>query len=121
LSGNPYQLANSPTKAWWYGRDDTGTFNTGATNSGYLTSPVYFIPADALSPELRFASYYQTEETGTSYDRRYVEISVNGGAWTALYQLSGAPMLAWTSQVQSLSAYRGNNLQFRFFFDSRGA
>jgi hypothetical protein len=30
----------SPSSAWWYGREDTGTYNTGAANSGTLTTSV---------------------------------------------------------------------------------
>jgi hypothetical protein len=114
-TANPYALAQSPTKSWWYGQDATGNYSTGATTSGALTSPPIAISG---SPTLTFYSWYETESSGTSYDQRWLQISVNGGAFSFVQQFSGEVMDSWGQKSISLAAYNGSTVQLRFYFDS---
>ena len=59
------------------------------------------------------------ETTGTSWDRRTVQVSANGGGFTQLVQLSGDSMLEWHQYTLDLTAYAGQTIQLRFFFDTR--
>jgi hypothetical protein len=117
-SANPYAMANSPTHSFWYGQDGTGTYDTGVANAGTLSGPILFIPAGAVTPELHFNSWYQTESSSALYDQRWVRISVNGGAFVNLTQFSLDAMNAWTPKLVSLSAYKGSNIQLQFYFDT---
>jgi hypothetical protein len=114
---SPYPQANSPLKSWWYGQDSTGTYDNGAQNSGDLTSPPISIPDAGYV--LHFWYWYETEDTLTTFDKKIVQISVNGGAFTDLYQVSGDPMSAWVhSPAINLAAYNGSTIQVRFHFDT---
>ena len=57
---SPYPNSFSPTHSWWYGQDSTGDYDTGAANSGHLTSPPIEIPPGAQA-ELSFWQWYETE------------------------------------------------------------
>lgn len=115
-SVDPCPNAHSGTASWYYGNDAACNFDTG-TNSGTLTSQNIVLPATG-NTQLSFWYYYETEETGTTYDRRYVQVAVDGGGFTNLTQLSGDTMNAWHQQVLDLSAYAGHTIQLRFFFDT---
>ena len=109
---------NSSVASWTYNRGSPSyNYNTGARNSGYLTSPTINL-AGYGSATLYFDGYYQTETTGTWYDRRLVQISVNGGAFTNLGQLSGDVMNRWNPYQFNLNSYAGNQVRLRFFFDT---
>jgi len=115
---DPCPNAHSGAASWYYGNASCN-FNTGVTNSGSLTSQTIAIPAASGVAQLSFWYYYETEETGTSYDRRYIQISVNGGPYTNLTQLSGDTMNAWHQKTIDLTAHAGHNVNIRFFFDTR--
>jgi hypothetical protein len=57
---SPYPNSFSPTHSWWYGQDATGNYDTGAANSGSLTSPPIEIPP-GVQAELSFWQWYETE------------------------------------------------------------
>src|SRR5258706_561402 len=84
--------------------DAPGNYNTGAQTFGARTGPVLFIPAAANLPSLAFKGWYQTESNGTTWDKRLVQISVNGGAFVTLAQLSADAMGTWNSYSYSLAA-----------------
>lgn len=104
--------SNSVSHAFWYGRDETGDYDTGTANSGTLESPVFTVQSDAT---LTFRSWTVTENSGTEYDRMYVEASVDGGEWRTLLQLSG-PQGQWNTFSAPLTM-RGN-VRVRFRFDT---
>ncbi|RLG28434.1 hypothetical protein DRN98_09580, partial [Methanosarcinales archaeon] len=56
---SPYPASHSGSHSWWYGQDITGTYGTGAANSGDLTSPPVYIPDSGYY--LRFWYWYETE------------------------------------------------------------
>jgi len=64
-----------------------------------------------------FWSWYETE-TGTVFDQRWVQISVDGGPFQDLAQLSGDPMQAWVEHSFDLSPYVGSQVRIRFDFDT---
>ncbi|MFQ5612324.1 MAG: M4 family metallopeptidase [Anaerolineae bacterium] len=115
---SPYPESHSPTHSWWYGQDASGNYDNGAANSGSLSSPAVNIPAGALGASLSFWSWYETETTETSWDQRWVQISIDGGPFQNLAQLSGDSMQTWTEHSFDLSPYAGSQVRVRFFFDT---
>ena len=108
---------NSPVTSWAY---NTGAPNYNydiGTNSGALTSPILDLSA-YNSAILTFKYLYQTEESGISWDQRWVQVGVNG-VFTNVKQLSADPMLVWNNYSLDLASYAGKpNVQVRFFFNT---
>ncbi|MBN1317676.1 MAG: pre-peptidase C-terminal domain-containing protein [Anaerolineales bacterium] len=116
-NNSPYPASYSPTHSWWYGRDLTGDYSTGATNSGELVSPKIYVPSPGYY--LRFRYLYQTETRGTTFDNRQVQISANGGPFDTVLQLYDDPMLQWlSSPAIDISDYAGKTIQVRFIFNT---
>ncbi|MFC1515993.1 choice-of-anchor J domain-containing protein [Thermodesulfobacteriota bacterium] len=117
------------TYAWYYGRDATGTYNTGAINSGSLISTPINL-CDATTASLSFWSWYHTEDLEpwvNDYDLKTVEISTDCGAnWTTLFQLRtdnspANPMDTWQQITLDLTPYKGQSVQIRFRLNTRDA
>ncbi|HPG00036.1 MAG TPA: beta-galactosidase [Kiritimatiellia bacterium] len=106
--------AASPTRSWTY--NNGVNYNTGARNTGTLTTP-WISLSNAAAATLTFKSWYETEDTGTSWDKKLVQVSTDGTNWTQVLQISG-PNKQWTSQTADLSPYAGKRVQVRFVFDS---
>ena len=104
----------SPVNALYYGQPSTCNYDTGAANSGSLTlnSPLSLPPGAAT---LSFWSYENTEKFG-GYDVRLVEVSTNGVDW-ALLGL-GNQEDVWYQRSLDLTPYAGEDIQFRFRFDT---
>lgn len=99
----------SPTHAFYYGQDFSCNYNTGAANTGTLTSaPITGIDA---SSELSF-QYIRDAETG-SYDVTTVEIVTAGGT-TEVLRLSSNTSVWTSSGAISLAAFAGETLQVQF-------
>jgi len=114
---SPYPASHSGSHSWWYGQDITGTYGTGAANSGDLTSPPVYIPDSGYY--LRFWYWYETETQGPDFDTRVVQISVDDGPFYDVLQLYDDPMNRWLqSQAIDLSSYAGHTIQVRFHFDT---
>ncbi len=120
-----WNLLNDPDAArggdfsWWYGEPASdfanGTYDTAAPNSGSLTSPPIFIPDTGYF--LRFWSWYETEGDGQWWDQRWVQISVDRGPFTNLYQMRDDPSGYWVqSPYLDLTPYAGQTVQIRFYF-----
>lgn len=108
---------NGSSHAYWYGQESTGNYDTGSANSGDLTSPPIYISSTGYY--LRFWYRYETETQGQDWDQRWVQISVDGGAFNNVLQLSDDPMMWWLqSPVIDLSGYAGHTIQVRFHFDT---
>ena len=109
--------SNSPVSSFAY---NTGgpyyTYNTGASNSGSLTSPVIDL-SNFTSTTLAFKYFYKTESTGIYWDQRWVQVGVDG-VFADVIQLSGDSMFEWNECVIDMSSYDGENVQIRFFFDT---
>jgi hypothetical protein len=103
--------SNSPANAFWYGRDETGTYDTnGSPNEGTLESPPVTLAQDAV---LTFRSWYETEDTGPAYDRKWVEINVDGRGWQPLGQISNE-WKTWTVVSYPLTVRGTARVRFRF-------
>jgi murein DD-endopeptidase MepM/ murein hydrolase activator NlpD len=101
--------------SWFYDTNSNG-YDTGAPNSGYLTSPAINLPSTQTS-YLRFWYYHETENPGLHWDQRWVQISANDGPFTNLYQLSNDIPKNWlSSPALSLEAYAGMTVRIRFYF-----
>ena len=107
--------SGSPTHSWWYGKESTSNYDTGGANSGCLISQEIDL-TDATDATLNFWTYWQTEDTGATWDKKLVEISTNGGAtWALLQQLSGSMQ---GNRALSLHDYVGNDVMIRFRFNT---
>ena len=115
---SPYPESHSGAHSWWYGQDITGTYDTGATNYGTLTSQPIYIP-DGEQQYLRFWYWYETETQSAAWDQRKVQISVDDGAFSDILQLYDDPMNYWLqSPAIDLSSYAGHTIQVRFYFNT---
>jgi murein DD-endopeptidase MepM/ murein hydrolase activator NlpD len=99
-------------------RPGASGYDTGAPNFGYLTSPAISLPSDSAQ-YLRFWYRYETESPSRHWDQRWVQISVDGSAFTNVLQLlDDAPNYWLRSPAISLAAYAGQNIRVRFHFAS---
>jgi hypothetical protein len=95
-------------------------YDTGAANSGYLTSPAITIPSTGYA--LTFWYLYETESPGIYWDQRWVQIAVDGGPFTNILQLHDDPSNFWLkSPPIDLSIYSGHTIQVRFHFETMDA
>lgn len=107
--------AASFPNCYHYARQDTCTYNTGATNKGSLISPEFVVPPLG---ELTFMSREQTEGT-TYWDTRKVYVLTNGGATrTLLAQLTGSTWTWYVAGPFSLAAYAGQAIALEFEFNT---
>lgn len=107
-------LSVSPANSWAY--NNGSNYNTGARNNGTLISPWIDLGA-AAGATLNFRSWYETEDTGTSWDRKMVYVTVDGAHWSQILQISG-PNKQWTVQSTDLSLFAGQRIRLKFFFDT---
>ena len=113
--------ATSPVTAWYYGLESSGTYNTGATNRGTLTSPLINL-GNLTEAVLVFSQFLQTENAPTNtapfYDSAVVEASSDGGVtWTSL-EPSYTSTIVWQNRTVDLSTYDGQFIQIRFRIDT---
>ncbi|NMC14329.1 MAG: peptidoglycan DD-metalloendopeptidase family protein [Chloroflexi bacterium] len=106
------------TISWTYDTSSSSGYDTGYPNQGDLTSPSISIPSSGTY-YLRFWYLYETEGSGKNWDQRWVQISVDGGAFTNILQLFDDPMNYWLqSPVISLASYAGHSIRVRFHFET---
>jgi hypothetical protein len=113
--------ASSGTHAWYYGQEPACDYDTGATNTGTLTSPV--IEGVTSSSVLSFDYWRQVESTGFGeYGSTTVEVSYDGGAWTQVwYRDCNDPSAATWSASGDLPLSpptEGAEMQIRFTFNT---
>ena len=101
-SGSPCDGAN-----YAYYSQANCTYNTGAANSGTLTAPSVFVPANGV---LEFCYTLRTENNA-SYDQ--LKVLVNG---TEIEQLSDTS--SWTAHSIDLSNFSGQNVTISFSFNT---
>jgi murein DD-endopeptidase MepM/ murein hydrolase activator NlpD len=83
-----------------------------------LTSPPIALPAGSRW-YLRFDTYTHTESSYPIWDRRLVQISINGGPFEDFYPLWDEPQQFWgSSPALDLSPYAGQTVRIRFHFDT---
>jgi hypothetical protein len=130
---------HSGSNSWYYGKESTGTYNTGATNRGSLESPDINL-CGFSNAKLSFWSWYKTEPQDqyvNSYDLKYVYILDQNGNTLKYYQIicpgPGKPapalpadkleqdMKTWNQFKIDLSLYVGQIIKVRFYFNTRDA
>ena len=110
---------------WYYGQnkgDGVCNYDTGATNSGTLTSQAIDL-TDAVAATLTFWTHWVDEPGYPTYDIRKVEIN-SSGVWETLMDSStpGDPLYGDTGTgeiTKDISNYTGGTVQIRFSFDTR--
>ena len=111
----------SSSHSWYYGREATGNFNTGARNCGSIESPPINLTA-ATSALLSFWSWYETELVDVdTYDVKLIDI-YDGTSWhQAKYQIASLEGTAksWQKIQIDLKDYIGSTIKVRFRFDTR--
>ncbi len=109
----------SPTQSMWCGIEATGNYDTGNQINTAVISPFIFLSA-STSASLAFWESYETEP---GFDFCMVDISIDGGlTWTPLRGVWGsAPSGSsggWVNTSIDISAYVGNIVKIRFYFDT---
>jgi uncharacterized repeat protein (TIGR01451 family) len=108
----------SPDTAAYFGLDSTCTYNTGAAVAGTLEMILDVDLTAATNANLNFWSYEETECNGfCDQDRRYVDVSTDGGATWATVWTSIGPEGEWYQATTNLWRYLGGPLRLRFRFD----
>ena len=102
--------------SWWFGDEITGTYDGhGAPVSGWLESPAVDVNGEAF---LTFRTWYETENPTADWDKKIVEVSVDGGEWRQLDQLIGIER-QWVTRSYPLP--NKGSVRVRFRFDSLDA
>ncbi len=110
--------SDDPNNIFWVANQSSdGTYASSTIFASDLTSPPVAIPQGS-SAYLRFRTYNHTESPLKFWDQRLVQISVNGGAFSDLYQMFDDPSDWWVySPYLDLSSYAGKTVRIRFHFD----
>ncbi len=113
-------MAHSGSKSWWY-QNSYGDYDNDQPNSGTLTSPP--ISITSVGYYLRFYFRNQTETKSTTWDQRWVQVSVDGGPFINLVQIYDDPQIPETSswmrnKAIDLSGYEGHIIRIRFQFST---
>ncbi len=111
---------NSPTTSWWCGIEGQGDYDTGNRINTAVISPVIDLSFYEAPITLQFFENYNTEEY---YDCCMVDVSTDGGTtWIHLrgeqWEAPSGNSGGWIMSVLDLSAYAGETIQIRFYFDT---
>jgi murein DD-endopeptidase MepM/ murein hydrolase activator NlpD len=102
--------------SWKYDNGSANGYDNGKPNAGYLTSPPINLPANGTY-YLRFYYQYETEDAELNWDQRWLQISVDGGPFGNILQLSDDPPNYWLrAPLISLAQYAGRTVRIRFYF-----
>jgi len=112
---DPYGNSHSPTHSMWYGQDSTGNYDTGDSNWGTLMSRPILLGSDAMA--LNFWSWYETEDSGHSWDIKDVYLVLPDNSWYFLGYVSGT-MNMWTEFTYDISDFRDTVVRIVFYFDT---
>ncbi|MCB0131543.1 MAG: S8 family serine peptidase, partial [Caldilineaceae bacterium] len=109
--------SHSPSNAWYYGKEETRNYETGASNRGYLVSPAINL-VDADEVMLTFAEWSELQ-SNEEFDRTRVQVSTDGESWQTVYESHGTEE-SWAKRTVSLSPYieRSGVVYVRFWFDT---
>jgi len=102
-------------KLWWYGRDDTGNYDTGTANKGEIFIGPFFVNSGF---KLYFWSYEHTENL-SGYDIRIIYAAAAGSdTWLPVAQLFGNEQTWYKAEFIIPFELYGQNVNFRFIFDT---
>ncbi|MCS6804221.1 MAG: M36 family metallopeptidase [Acidobacteriota bacterium] len=113
--------------AWYYGRQDTRTYNTGQRNFGALTSPVIHLPT--IPPNsaivLTFDHFLRAQDVfSTVRDNGYVRVieTATGQVWQVAFinnnTIGALGSESFQREEINLSAFAGKTIQIQFYFDT---
>lgn len=105
----------SPPGVLYYGNPSTGNFNF-SSNNGKARTPKIELPA-TTSSELKFW-HYQDTESGTTYDKIFVYLYVNGSKQTLYDKSKGFQSKTWVERKFDLSAHKGKTVEIEFEFNT---
>ena len=108
--------SKSLSTAWYYGIEVQLNFDTGAANSGTLTSPAINLTG-TTEAVLSFYHWLQRESgfLGT-YDRARVQLSPDGTTWVTVREFDTNK--AWDEVMVDLTPYLEGTVYIRFWFDT---
>jgi len=110
--------SHSYSHALWCGIENQGNYSTGSRINNAIISP----PIDLryASDNINF-SFWETYNTEGGYDRCMVDVSVDDGiSWTHLRGTGPTGYSGgWIMPSYDLSAYAGNIIRIRFYFDTQ--
>jgi subtilisin family serine protease/subtilisin-like proprotein convertase family protein len=107
--------AASPVTSFYYGDENTGTYDTGFTNWGSLTSPAIDLTT-ATEAVLTFDEWRQVENFAP-YDGAYLFVSTDGMSWSTLWS-SYDSTSDWVSRTFDVTPWVGGNLFVQFYFET---
>lgn len=111
---------SSGSYSFWYGKEDTGTYDTGSTNSGSLLSPNIDL-RNTGSVLLNFQTRWAHESYASGdYDSMDVEIYFRG-KWHRLWHRDcneGPASADWHKEMIDLTPYVGEIVNVRFMFNT---
>jgi hypothetical protein len=111
---------SSPTTSWWCGIEEQGDYETGNRINTAVISPTIDLRIYEAPITLQFFENYNTE---SGWDFCMVDVKTDGATtWTPLRgEWGNAPSGnsgGWIMSVLDLSAYAGEVIQIRFYFDT---
>jgi hypothetical protein len=125
-----WHLSNRRGSAWYYGRTDTGTYNTGARNFGALTSPVINLPTIPRNSALvlAFDHFLRVQDIFSSTrDNGYVRvIDATTGEVTQIAFVNNNTIGElggdfFQPEEINLSPFAGRSIRIQFYFDTINA
>ncbi len=107
--------ALSPSRFWQYTTD-----RTSYDGFGDLTTPLITIPITTTKMAVEFWYKYDTENSFQHWDKRWLQLSINGDPFTNTLQLTGDPEYFWmkVSAPLELDTSITNTIQARFHFNT---
>lgn len=102
-----YNDPHSGSAEWWGGSKDM--INYSLVRDINLTT--------ATSASLSAWAWYEIEE---GFDYLYAEVSTDGVSWTKVAEPITGDNLSWTQLTYDLSAFAGQNIKFRFRYQTDG-
>ena len=104
----------------YFGQDTSCNYATGARVLGYLTSPQFDVDPCITDLLLEFHHYRQVESYNGAYDKTYVQIKWDAGAWHTVWYKDSKDASPNCEDIVIGPIARGTHtkLQVRFVFDS---
>ena len=111
-----------PARSWYYGhfaldRHDCNYDTPGSKNSGGLSTPLFYVPADTDSPKVKFWSWMSTE-LYSYYDVGAVNVYADGQLVVS-QEMADKSTGAWAYHEISLSGCLAKVCRVEFYFDTR--
>jgi hypothetical protein len=121
-SGTSHGSPRSPENIFWFGNENSGSYDDGTRVSGSLISPPFWVPEICSVGAMAFFHWFDVESSaGPSYDNMIVSIkNTTDMGWTQLakWDSNDASFTNWRQEVLWCNFTLGNYVQVNFTFDS---